>query len=55
MVRVESSRNRALGGTGLGLSITKKIMLKHTGSIRLDSTYTEGCKFIIEMPRELAR
>ncbi len=55
MVRVESSRNRALGGTGLGLSITKKIMLKHTGSIRLDSTYTDGCKFIIEMPRELAR
>jgi len=51
MVRVEGSRNRQHGGTGLGLSITKKIMLNHKGSIRLDSAYTNGCHFIIELPK----
>jgi len=49
MVRVESSRNRALGGTGLGLSITKHIIKKHGGNITLDPSYLDGCRFIITL------
>lgn len=52
MVRVENSRSRETGGTGLGLSIAKKIMLKHEGSISLDPHYTDGCRFILTMPKE---
>lgn len=51
MVRVENSRNRALGGTGLGLAIAKQIMLNHKGDIHLDSSYSRGCRFILTLPR----
>ena len=50
MVRVESSRNRNLGGTGLGLSIAKQIMINHDGDITIDSTYTDGCRFVLILP-----
>ncbi len=52
LTRVENSRNRELGGTGLGLSIVKQIVLKHQGKVSLDSHYDEGCRFIIELPKE---
>ena len=51
LIRVESSRNRALGGTGLGLSIAKQIVEKHRGTIELDSTYANGCRFEIHLPK----
>lgn len=51
MIRVENSRNRALGGTGLGLSIAKKIMIKHQGNITLDPNHQKGCRFILEIPK----
>jgi len=37
-------------GTGVGLSICKKIIDKHSGSIRAESKIGEGSKFIIEFP-----
>ncbi|MCH4887976.1 HAMP domain-containing histidine kinase [Acidaminobacter sp. JC074] len=52
LVRVESSRNRQLGGTGLGLSIVKQILLQHKGDVQLDSSYTEGCRFILRLKKE---
>jgi signal transduction histidine kinase len=37
-------------GSGVGLSICKKIIDKHSGSIRAESKIDEGSKFIIEFP-----
>jgi len=37
-------------GSGVGLSICKKIIDKHSGSIKAESKIGEGSKFIIEFP-----
>ena len=37
-------------GTGLGLSISYKIIQKHHGNIKVDSTVGVGTKFTIELP-----
>lgn len=37
-------------GLGLGLCIVKQILEAHGGQIRLDSEYTAGARFIIELP-----
>ncbi len=46
----DKSRSRKVGGTGLGLSIVKHIILNHGGDIYIDGNYTNGTKFVIEMP-----
>lgn len=51
MFRVDTSRNKSLGGTGLGLSISKKIMEKHGGDIELDTSWNNGCRFVISLPK----
>ncbi len=48
--RVDSGRSREQGGTGLGLAIVKHIMLKHGGSVRLQSRPGEGAEFICFFP-----
>ncbi|MCD4684693.1 MAG: HAMP domain-containing histidine kinase, partial [Anaerolineae bacterium] len=37
-------------GTGLGLHICKQIVVKCNGSIKLQSTYNQGTRFIIHLP-----
>jgi PAS domain S-box-containing protein len=37
-------------GTGLGLSITQRVLARHGGRIRVESTPGEGARFIIELP-----
>ncbi|MDD3436549.1 MAG: ATP-binding protein [Candidatus Gastranaerophilales bacterium] len=37
-------------GTGLGLSISYKVIQKHNGSIKVDSTEGKGTKFTIRLP-----
>jgi nitrogen fixation/metabolism regulation signal transduction histidine kinase len=37
-------------GTGLGLAIVKKIIEEHGGLIWIDSSYTQGAGFIIQLP-----
>ncbi len=37
-------------GTGLGLAIVKKIIEEHGGLIWIDSHYTEGAGFVIQLP-----
>ena len=37
-------------GTGIGLALCKKIVEHHGGSIRVDTTYTEGTRFLFTLP-----
>jgi nitrogen fixation/metabolism regulation signal transduction histidine kinase len=37
-------------GTGLGLAIVKRIIEELGGSIRLDTTYRDGARFILQLP-----
>lgn len=36
--------------TGLGLAITKAIIERHNGTIDLDTNYTGGARFLVELP-----
>jgi len=46
--RTDFARDRDSGGYGLGLSIAKTIAELHKGRIYLDTTVTDGAKFVVE-------
>jgi len=48
--RVDKARSRDTGGSGLGLSISKNIILKHSGTISVESTENKGSTFSITLP-----
>jgi heavy metal sensor kinase len=48
--RVDRARWRESGGAGLGLSITKWVVEAHGGKIGLESEWTEGCLFRVNLP-----
>jgi len=49
---ITTKRNK--GGTGLGLNITYNLIKQQLkGSIKLDSDYTDGAKFILEIPYKI--
>ena len=48
--RVDKSRSREIGGTGLGLAITRSAVLKHRGSIKVESIEGEGTTFTVRIP-----
>ena len=43
--------SKGAGGTGLGLFIAHKIVRSHGGTIRVESSEGEGCRFFVELPR----
>ena len=48
--RLDDSRARDSGGSGLGLSIVKAIVEAHGGRVRLDPTFDQGARFVIDLP-----
>ncbi len=48
--RVDKSHSREIGGTGLGLAITRSAVLRHRGSIRLESVEGKGSTFMVKIP-----
>ncbi|MCR5792165.1 MAG: DegV family EDD domain-containing protein [Lachnospiraceae bacterium] len=52
--RVDEEKNRHIEGTGLGLSIVKQFVDLMEGKITVNSVYTKGSTFIIEIPQQVA-
>ena len=50
--RVDNSHSPATGGTGLGLAIVKHILLRHGGSLEIDSQPGQGSEFRCVLPSE---
>ncbi|NLE00423.1 MAG: HAMP domain-containing histidine kinase [Fibrobacter sp.] len=50
--RVDKARRHSSGGYGLGLHLTKKIIEAHNGTIRADSSPTDGTRIIVQLPLE---
>ncbi len=50
--RVDKTRSRDTGGSGLGLSISKNVILKHNGTLTVESTLGRGSAFVIALPIE---
>ena len=48
--RVDKGRSRDTGGTGLGLAIVKHVMIRHGGSLAVDSTPGQGSTFAMLFP-----
>ena len=51
--RVDETENRYIEGTGLGLSIVKQLVDVMGGKITVNSVYTKGSTFIIEIPQRI--
>lgn len=52
--RFDETKNRITQGTGLGLSITKQLVDLMEGTISVDSIYTKGTVFTVEIEQEVA-
>ena len=50
--RVDEQKNRHIEGTGLGLSIVRQFVDLMGGRITVNSIYTKGSTFIIEIPQK---
>ena len=51
--RVDEDNNRYIEGTGLGLSIVKQLTDLMGGRVSVNSVYTKGSTFIIEIPQKV--
>ncbi len=51
--RVDEEQNRYIEGTGLGLSIVKELTELMGGTVTVNSVYTQGSTFVIEIPQSV--
>ena len=51
--RVDESSNKHIEGTGLGLSIVKQFVDLMGGKVSVNSVYTKGSTFIVEIPQKM--
>ncbi|MBQ2066221.1 MAG: response regulator, partial [Clostridiales bacterium] len=51
--RVDENANKHIEGTGLGLSIVKQLIDLMGGKITVNSVYTKGSTFIVEIPQRI--
>jgi two-component system sensor histidine kinase BarA len=52
--QVDSSSTRQYGGTGLGLSIVKRLVLAHSGTVRIEDNQPKGTAFVVSLPQQKA-
>nr|MCR5451777.1 fatty acid-binding protein DegV [Lachnospiraceae bacterium] len=53
--RSDEYRNRAIEGTGLGLSIVKQLVDLMDGKIYVNSVYTKGSTFSVQIPQAVSK
>lgn len=51
--RTDMEHNQSIEGTGLGLAITKAFIQLMEGSLSLESEYTKGSVFLVELPQKI--
>ena len=51
--RLEQDKNRYIEGTGLGLNITKQLVDLMNGNISVESEYTKGSVFTVQIPQQV--
>lgn len=51
--RVDKSRSRETQGTGLGLAIVKHVLLRHGGSLGIESSQEKGSVFTARLPASI--
>jgi two-component system phosphate regulon sensor histidine kinase PhoR len=51
--RVDKSRSRETQGTGLGLAIVKHVLLRHKGTLLIESEPNKGSTFAARFPRSI--
>ncbi len=52
--RMDEEEVHHIEGTGLGLSIVKQLLDHMGGSITVDSVYTKGSSFVVEVPQQVS-
>ena len=52
--RVDENENRYIEGTGLGLAIVKQLVELMGGTVNVNSVYTSGSTFVVDIPQEIA-
>ncbi len=49
-VSLDASRSRQQAGAGIGLTITRRIVEAHEGRVYVDPEFTDGARFVVELP-----
>jgi diguanylate cyclase (GGDEF)-like protein len=52
--RVAGAPSRTHEGTGIGLSLVRELVAVHQGSVRVESEFGQGSRFIVTLPRGTA-